>query len=104
MYYGMIITARLMKELPESELDSFVADLNSFKKHARVCGKLRGMPNYIFNIYDETDFNEASNKFCGNLRLYIETETRDNDLIEDVRLICDHYEAVITQLVRKLII
>lgn len=104
MYYGMIITAALIRELPESELDSFVADLNSFKNRARVCGKLRGMPNYIFNIYDETHFNEATLKFGGNLRIYVETEKRDNDLIEDIRLICDHYDAVITQLVRKLVI
>lgn len=104
MFYGMIITAALTRELPEVELDSFVADLNSFKKRARVCGKLRGNPNHIFNIYDETEFNEASNKFGGSLRVYVETETRDNELIEDIRLICDHYQAVITQLVRKLIV
>ena len=104
MYYGTIITATLTRELPENELDSFVADLNSFKNRARVCGKLRGMPNYIFNIYDETDFNEATNKFGGNLRIYVETETRDNPLIDDLKLICDQYQAVITQLVRKLIL
>lgn len=104
MYYGTIITARLTRELPEVELDSFVADLNSFKNRARVCGKLRGMPNYIFNIYDETEFNEATDKFGGSLRIYVETETRDNPLIDDIKLICDHYQAVITQLVRKLII
>lgn len=104
MYYGTIITVALTRELPEVELDTFVADLNSFRKRARACGKLRGMPNYIFNIYDETDFNEATDKFSGNLRLYFETEERDNQLVDDIRLICDHYQAVITQLVRKLIL
>ena len=104
MYYGTIMTAALTRELPEVELDSFVNDLNAFKKRARVCGKLRGMPNYIFNIYDETNFNEATDKFGGNLRVYIETETRDDKIVEDIKLICDHYEAVITQLVRKLIV
>ena len=104
MHYGMIITATLTRELEESELDSFVGDINAFRKRARVCGKLRGMPNYIFNVYDETDFNEVSSKFGGSLRIYVETENRDNDLIEDIRFICDHYNAVITQLVRKLIV
>ncbi len=104
MYYGTIITATLTREMPESELDNFIEDLNSFKKRARTAGKLRGMPNYIFHIYDETDFNEANEKFIGSLRIYVETELRDKELVDDIRLICDHYQAVITQLVRKLII
>lgn len=104
MYYGTIITATLTRELPEFELDNFIEDLNSFKRRARVCGKLRGMPNHIFHIYDETDYNEATEKFSGALRIYIETELRDKELVDDIKPICDHYEAVITQLVRKLIV
>lgn len=104
MHYGTIITAQLTREMPEIELDDFITDLNSFKTRCRTSGKLRGMPNYVFNIYDETDFNETSEKFMGSLRIYFETEERDNALVDDIKLICDRYQAVITQLVRKWIV
>lgn len=104
MHYGIIIGIQFTRELREDELTTFIGDLNSFKKHARVSGKIRGMDNYIFNLYDETEYNEASDKFSGGLRIYVETESREDMPVDDIKLVCDHYEAAINQLVRKWIV
>lgn len=104
MHFGTIINVQLTHEMPEVELDDFIEDLNAFRMRCRISGKLRGMPNYVFNIYDETDYNEASEKFSGSLRIYFETDERDAKLIDDIKFICDRYEGAITQLVRKWII
>lgn len=104
MYYAMIMSIQLTKKLPETEIDSLIGDLNSFKKQARTSGKLRGMPNHIFNIYDELEFDESNMLFGGRLRIYMECINRDDFPIDDMRLIADHYEAVIVELVRKIIV
>lgn len=101
MLYGIVIGIGLNKPLDESELDAFIGDLNSFKKYAVVRGKLRGMPNHAFNIYDETEYDEVGDVFHGGLRVYVETEKRDSFPIGDLSAICSGYQAQITQLVRK---
>ena len=101
MFYGIIIGVGLNKPLAETELDAFIGDLNSFKKYAVVRGKLRGMPNYAFNLYDETEYDEIGNVFNGGLRVYVETDKRDSFPIDDLAAICSHYGAVVNQLVRK---
>lgn len=104
MHHGIIIGLKLTRQLSENDLDALINDLNSFRKHSRVSGKLRGTPNHIWNIYDETEFDEVSNTFHGGIRIYAEVESRDALPLEDIRLICDHYEVVFDQLVRKWII
>ena len=104
MHYGLTIGINFTREMAESEVDSLVRDLNSFKKSARKAGKIRGMDNYVFHVYDETEYNEVSEKFGGGLRIYAETESRDTFPVDDVKLICDRYEVVMAQFIRKLLI
>lgn len=104
MVYGFVISIALRRDLPESELHQFCGDLWSFKKHARMSGKLRGMANYIFNLYDETEFNEANERFIGGLRIYAECNGRNDLPVDDIASICSHYDAEIVQLVRKLVL
>lgn len=104
MFYGVVIGIHLNRDLPEEELRGLIQDLWSFKKHCRQSGKLRGMPNYIFNLYDETEFNEANDRFTGGLKIYAECDGRNDLPVEDIGNICEHYDAVIVQLVRKLIV
>lgn len=104
MHYGLTIGIIFTREMEEREVDALVKDLNSFKKDARKAGKIRGMDNYIFHVYDETEYNEVSEKFGGGLRIYAETDSRDTFPVDDVKLICDRHEVVIAQLIRKLIL
>lgn len=102
MIYSFNIGAQLMRELPENELDNLVKDLWSFKTVARTSGKLFDKPNYIFNVYDETDFNDATDKFIGVIRVYFETNTRDVvQTIDQIATILAKYDAEIVQLIRK---
>lgn len=102
MFYSVLISAEITRELPEEELDTLAADLWSLKENCRVVGKVLGRPNYIFNIYNETDFNEVSNKFCGRLSIYAETDTRDGFPVDTACAIFGKYECKITSVVRKL--
>lgn len=104
MFYGVVIGIHLNRELSEDELRDMIQNLWSFKKHCRQSGKLRGMPNFIFNLYDETEFNEANSLFGGALRIYAECDGRTDLPVEDIGNICAHYDATIVQLVRKLIV
>ena len=101
MYYANIVTIRLTRGLKEPELVNLIEDLNGFRTKSRVSGKLRGMPNHIFNIYDETDYDEVNDIFIGELRLYYETEGREDIDVADVATICSHNSAVLSSLVRK---
>lgn len=102
MTYSFNIGAELKRGLSEEELDNLIKDLWAFKVVARTSGKLFNKPNYIFNIYDETEFNEATEKFEGIVRVYFESNTyKVGDTVDDIAALFSKYECQVVQIVRK---
>lgn len=102
MIFSFNIAASMTRELSEQELDELVKDLWSFKTVARMNGKLLNKPNYIFNVYDETEFNEVTEKFSGDVRVYFECNTCNvSDTIEQIATIFSKHECAVFQIVKK---
>ena len=97
MFFAYTVVFKLNRELPERELDTFVQDLWSFKRIARVLGTIFNgkMTNYLFNVYNETDFNTVNDKFSGRVRIYFETDAPVNDDIADMNVIANKFDAEI---------
>lgn len=102
MFYGYTVSATLTRQLPEAELDALIKDVYSFKTRCRQSGKLFGKPNYIINVFDETKFDEVTDKFEGALTIYLETASIDDNLITDLVTILSKYELALMGLTRKL--
>lgn len=102
MLYCYTIIAELTREFDESELDNIVSELWSFKKVARINGHFGKTANYMFNVYDETTFNETNAKFGGRLRVYLEAEKRADADVANMAEILAHHDAMVVHYSCKL--
>lgn len=101
MVHGYTIHGQLNYAMDEKRLDEAIADLFPFKKYAHVRGKLFGKPNYVFNIINDTSYDRVNNKFEGNVKVYIELDTPDWDVIDDICALMEHNDITVKQVVRK---
>lgn len=101
MVHAYTIRGELRRELPEKELDDLVQDLFPFAQRAHVRGKIFGKPNYVFNIINETVFNKVSEKFAGGIKVYIELDKHDPDIIDDICALMDYHEVEVMEVSRK---
>lgn len=102
MFYGNTLVGKLTRNLPEREIDALTKDIYSVKDRCRKLGKLFGKPNYVINIFDETEFDSVSETFAGGITVYFETETRDDSIAEDIGTLFSKYEVIVTSFTRKL--